>query len=67
MRAADCDRCALTPCVCGYIARLTSGGTLAHLLPVAVAQSRLPSPHRDACPCPRCYAKRLATFDEVVT
>jgi len=57
-----CSRCELWPCACSHIVKLAEGGELAHLRQAAIDNYRLPMPHRSACPCPRCYSLRLATW-----
>lgn len=59
-----CRRCALWPCACVYIAKLRPEGELAHLRPAALDEYPKPMPHRAACPCPRCYSLRLASWAE---
>lgn len=56
------DPCGYEPCICTYIRDLRVGGRLEHLRPIALAEHAKPLPHRDGCPCPRCYAVRLATW-----
>lgn len=58
-----CDRCKTWPCVCDYIRKIRTDGPLAHLRPAAIENYDLPLPHRMGCPCPRCYAIRLRTWE----
>lgn len=49
-------------CACDYLHWLEHDPGMAGLRDVALAQVRKPDPHRPACPCPRCYAARLASW-----
>lgn len=55
-------RCRLEPCACAYIGSLRPGGPNARLREVALAQKSAPGPHWPACPCPRCWSARAATW-----
>jgi hypothetical protein len=58
-----CSDCRLDPCACSYIAKLRPAGELAHLREAALEHHHHEPPHRPACPCPRCYSARLASWD----
>jgi hypothetical protein len=62
-RAESCVGCQFDPCACSYIAKLRLDGELAHLREAAIENFALPLPHRPACPCPRCYSLRLASWN----
>ena len=63
LRLVDpCVECGLDPCACHYIAKLRRDGELAHLRSAALEEYPKPVPHRAACPCPKCYSIRLATW-----
>src|SRR5215218_28314 len=57
-----CEVCGLGPCACSYVAKMRPEGPLAHLRPVVIVASKEPWPHQPACPCPRCYSLRLASW-----
>src|SRR5215204_3399913 len=57
-----CEWCCYGPCACSYILKLRPDGELGHLHDVALACLKEPWPHRAACPCPRCYSLRLASW-----
>jgi len=61
--AKPCEVCGFGPCACSYIAKLRSPeGELANLREAALRGFKEPWPHRPACPCPRCYSLRLASW-----
>jgi hypothetical protein len=59
----SCARCDLWPCACSYIVKLSEDGPLAHLRSAAIEEYRKPMPHRDGCPCPRCYSLRMRSWE----
>src|SRR5215203_844443 len=61
-RVKPCKWCGYGPCACSYIRKLRHDGELAHLREIALACFKQPWPHCPACPCPRCYSLRLASW-----